>query len=98
MAKAASLADEGRIEEGRAMLEQCRVTSLASVASATAECKALLSDLERVASGYKDAAQYRSWGGKLSKMSAMSHTICRQKQRGHTICRQKQRGDGRKSV
>lgn len=73
MAKAASLADEGRIEEGRAMLEQCRVTSLASVASATAECKALLSDLERVASGYKDAVQYRSWGGKLSKMSAMSH-------------------------
>jgi len=73
MQQAAEWADGGRLEEGRALLQKCRLASLASAASASPACEALVADLRRVETGYEDAAQYRQWGGKMSKMSAMSH-------------------------
>ena len=32
-----------------------------------------MQDLERVEAGYQNAQEYREWGGKMAKMSAMSH-------------------------
>merc|ERR1719218_209916 len=73
MAQAAKMADDGRLEEGRAALEKCRKMSLASPACEMSGTAAVLSDLEQVEAGYQDAVCYRSWGGNMSKMSAMSH-------------------------
>ena len=73
MALAAQLADQGRLDEGRAQLKQFRVMSLASPACASANTAALLSDLDEVVAGFEDEPVYRSTGSKMSKMSAMSH-------------------------
>merc|ERR1719483_2039412 len=73
MALAAQLADQGRLDEGRAQLKQFRVMSLASPACASANTAALLSDLHDVMGGFESEPVYRSMGSKMSKMSAMSH-------------------------
>ena len=73
MAQAAQLADQGRLDEGRAQLQQFRMMSLASPACASANTAALLSDLDEVVAGFEDEPVYRSMGSKMSKMSAMSH-------------------------
>ena len=73
MAQAAQLADQGRLDEGRAQLQQFRMMSLASPACASANTAALLSDLDEVVAGFQDEPVYRSMGSKMSKMSAMSH-------------------------
>merc|ERR1712166_1479360 len=69
----AQLADQGRLDEGRAQLQQFRMMSLASPACASANTAALLSDLDEVVAGFEDEPVYRSMGSKMSKMSAMSH-------------------------
>ena len=80
MARAAQLADAGRLDEGRAELQRCRDATLSSPAMAAGgseQCAALVADLSRVATGYESAREYERWGGKMAKMSAMSH--CQQR-------------------
>ena len=73
MALAAKLADQGRLNEGRAQLQQWRAMSLASPACESANTAALQSDLDNVEAGFESESVYRSLGSKMSKMSAMSH-------------------------
>ena len=73
MAQAAKLADQGRLNEGRAQLQQWRAMSLASPACESANTAALQSDLDNVEAGFESESVYRSLGSKMSKMSAMSH-------------------------
>ena len=73
MAQAAKLADQGRLNEGRAQLQQWRAMSHASPACASANTAALQSDLDNVEAGFESESVYRSLGSKMSKMSAMSH-------------------------
>lgn len=77
MARAAQLADQGRLDEGRTVLQQCRNLTLSSPAATSAQCEALVADLSRVETGYENSREYERWGGKMSKMSAMSH--CQQR-------------------
>lgn len=77
MAQAAKLADQGRLKEGRAQLQQWRAMSLASPACESANTAALQSDLDNVEAGFESESVYRSLGSKMSKMSAMSHAFQR---------------------
>ena len=73
MAQAAKLADQGRLNEGRAQLQQWRAMSRVSPACESANTAALQSDLDNVEAGFESESVYRSLGSKMSKMSAMSH-------------------------
>lgn len=77
MQQAAALADQGRLAEGRAMLTQTMTLTRTSPAAPTPQCQALMQDLERIESGYQNRDEYQRWGGKMAKMSAMSH--CQQR-------------------
>ena len=73
MAQAAKLADQGRLNEGRAQLQQWRAMSRVSPACESANTAVLQSDLDNVEAGFESESVYRSLGSKMSKMSAMSH-------------------------
>lgn len=73
MARAAQLADEGRLDEGRSLLSQTRQQAMMSPAAAGEQCMALLQDLQLVAESWVSRSEYQRKGAKMCKMSAMSH-------------------------
>lgn len=73
MARAAQMADAGRLEEGRALLQQQWDITMQSPAQGSTQCAALAQDLQRVQEGYVNRSMYAAQGAKMSKMSAMSH-------------------------
>ena len=72
MAQAAKLADQGRLNEGRASSSRARdVARIARLR--VCRHRRARSDLDNVEAGFESESVYRSLGSKMSKMSAMSH-------------------------
>jgi len=77
MARAARLADEGRLDEGREVLTAEIGRAKASKTAASPLTSALVGDMEAVRSGYASEAQYYGYGQKMSKMTASSYHMQR---------------------
>lgn len=77
MEAAARLADEGRLDEGRRLLDVEIARAKESPTMGTPLVSALVSDLENVKAGYQDLSAYRGYGQKMSKMTASSYHMQR---------------------
>jgi len=73
MEKASRLADGGELSKGLALLRQATADMHTTPSAKSPLCVQLCADLERVATGYASAEEYRARGAKMSKMQAMSH-------------------------
>jgi len=77
MEAAATLADAGRLAEGRQLLAACQEAVRGSPSAACDLSAGLVREVQGLSDHYEDAARYRSVGSKMSKMSAMSHQMQR---------------------
>merc|ERR1719265_2967628 len=77
MEAAARLADEGRLDEGRRLLDVEIMRAKESASAGTPLVSALMADMERVKGGYEDRAAYYGYGQKMSKMTASSYHMQR---------------------
>lgn len=73
MEVASSLADTGRLREGRAVLSQCAAELSGSPSASSTLSSNLLRELQALMVQYEDKTRYTVMGSKMSKMSAMSH-------------------------
>lgn len=74
---ATSCADQGKLSEGKVLLDEVIVKITASVSADSDISRALVDDVRRLRVGYQDQLQYNEWGSKLSRMTSMSHSCQR---------------------
>lgn len=70
---ASAAADAGRVSDGRAVLTAMRTQLEGTVSNEAPYVQALAAELTSIEQNYETAAQYRSVGSKMSKMSHYSH-------------------------
>jgi len=73
MKKASVLADNGQVEEGRALLRSAIAKARASPAAASPVVLGIVEEAEKIESKYVDRHTYMAVGSKMSKMSAMAN-------------------------
>lgn len=74
---AARLADEGKLEEGRGLLDAEIGRAKGSKMADSPLVTALVGDMAKVRAGYESRAEYYGYGQKMSKMTAYSHHMQR---------------------